>query len=55
MLEGLSKMILIIIIGLGAGLYYAAPSSVTFGCMAADIFIGVWIMLTDVVDRIRKG
>lgn len=55
MLEGLLKMILIIIIGLGAGLYYAAPSSVTFGCMAADIYIGIWVMLVDIIDRFKKG
>ena len=55
MKEGLMRVFFIIVVGLGAGLYYAAPSPITFGCMAADVFIGVWVMLTDIVDRIRKG
>lgn len=54
MLDRLSSLIFVIIIGIGCGIYYFYPTPITFGCMAADIYMGILVIVMDIVEILRK-
>ena len=48
------SIVFAIIIGIGCGIYYFYPTPITFGCMAADIYMGVLAIIIDIVEILRK-
>lgn len=54
MLDKLAFFLAIMVLGLGTGLFYSDPNPITFGCMMVDIYLAIFVLVIEAVDRIDR-
>ena len=55
MLDKLAFFLAVAVLGLGTGLFYSDSNPITFGCMTVDIYLAIFVLVIEAVDRIDMG
>lgn len=54
MLDKITFFLVIIVLGVGCGIFYDQPTPITLGCMVVDIYLAIFVLVIEAVDRIER-